>query len=83
MLYPSHDKNPPIMSVIGSINQNVSLETLPNVNMRYPSHDKNPSIMSVIGSINQNVFILTFLFVKVGSDIQQHDGDYFVFIKTF
>ena len=34
----------------------VSLETLPNVNIRDPSHDKNLSIMSVTGSINQNVF---------------------------
>ena len=34
----------------------VSLETLPNVNIRDPSHDKNLPIMSVTGSINQNVF---------------------------
>ena len=34
----------------------VSLETLPNVNIRDPSHDKNHPIMSVTGSINQNVF---------------------------
>ena len=37
----------------------VSLETLPNVNIRDPSHDKNLMIMSVTGSINQNVFKLT------------------------
>ena len=36
----------------------VSLETLPNVNIRDPSHDKNLPIMSVTGSINQNVFKL-------------------------
>ena len=36
----------------------VSLETLPNVNIRDSSHDKifNLPIMSVTGSINQNVF---------------------------
>ena len=34
----------------------VSLKTLPNVNIRDPSHDKNLPIMSVTGSINQNVF---------------------------
>ena len=34
----------------------VSLETLPNVNIRDPSHDKNLPIMSVTGLINQNVF---------------------------
>ena len=34
----------------------VSLETLPNVNIRDPNHDKNLPIMSVTGSINQNVF---------------------------
>ena len=34
----------------------VSLGTLPNVNIRDPSHDKNLSIMSVTGSIKQNVF---------------------------
>ena len=34
----------------------VSLETLPNVNIRDPSHDKNLSIMSVTELINQNVF---------------------------
>ena len=36
----------------------VSLETLPNVNIRNPSHDKNLPIMSVTELINQNV--LTF-----------------------
>ena len=39
----------------------VSLETLPNVNIRDPSHDKNIPIMSVTGSINQNVFKITLL----------------------
>ena len=34
----------------------VSLETLPNVNISDSSHDKNFPIMSVTGSINQNVF---------------------------
>ena len=34
----------------------VSLEMLPNVNIRDPSHDKNLPIMSVTWSINQNVF---------------------------
>ena len=34
----------------------VSLETLPNVNIRDPSHDRNLPIMSVTGSINQYVF---------------------------
>ena len=34
----------------------VSLRTLPNVNIRDPSHDENLSIMSVTGSIKQNVF---------------------------
>ena len=37
----------------------VSLKTLPNVNIRDPSHDKNLPIMSVTGSINQNEFIKT------------------------
>ena len=40
----------------------VSLETLPNVNIRDPSHNKNLPIMSVTGSINQNVFKL----IKIG-----------------
>ena len=39
----------------------VSLETLPNVNIPDPSHDKNIPIMSVTGSINQNVFKITLL----------------------
>ena len=39
----------------------VSLETLPNVNIRDPSHDKNIPIMSVTGSISQNVFKITLL----------------------
>ena len=39
----------------------VSLETLPNVNIRDPSHDKNIPIMSVTGLINQNVFKITLL----------------------
>ena len=34
----------------------VSLEPLPDVNIRDPSHDKNFPIISVTGSINQNVF---------------------------
>ena len=34
----------------------VSLETLPNVNIRDPSHDKNLPIMSVTGSIIQKCF---------------------------
>ena len=34
----------------------VSLETLPNVNIRDSSHDKNLSIIFVTGSINHNVF---------------------------
>ena len=34
----------------------VSLEALPNVNIREQSHDKNLPIMSVTGLINQNVF---------------------------
>ena len=33
----------------------VSLETLPNVNIRDPRHDKNLPIISVTGSINQNL----------------------------
>ena len=36
----------------------VSLETLPNVNICDPSHDKNLPIMSVTGSINTHVFKL-------------------------
>ena len=36
----------------------VSLETLPNVNIRDPSYDKNLPIMSVTGSMNQKVFKL-------------------------
>ena len=36
--------------------RSISLETLPNVNLRDPSHDINLSVMSVTGSINQNVF---------------------------
>ena len=43
----------------------VSLETLPNVNIRDPSHDKNLPIMSVTGSINQNVFLLLIMFFNL------------------
>ena len=34
----------------------VSLETLPNVNICDTSHDKKLPIMSVSGSINHNIF---------------------------
>ena len=34
----------------------VSLETLPNVNICNPSHDKNLPIMSVTGLINHKVY---------------------------
>ena len=44
------------MNILFPMMREVSLETLPNVNIRYPSHDKNLPIMSVTGSINQNVF---------------------------
>ena len=46
----------------------VSIETLPNVNIRDPSHDKNLLIMSVTGSINQNVFKLYKLFLGLKVD---------------
>ena len=36
--------------------RSISLETLPNVNIRDPSHDINLSVMSVTGWINQSVF---------------------------
>ena len=43
---------------LGPMMREVSLETLPNVNIRDPSHNKNLPNMSVTGSINQNVFKL-------------------------
>ena len=43
----------------------VSLETLPNVNIRDLSHDKNLPIMSVTGLIKQNVFKLIIMFVSL------------------
>ena len=47
----------------------VSLEMLPNVNIRDPSHDKNLPIMSVTGSINQNVFKKIIYFEKVAATV--------------
>ena len=43
----------------------VSLETLPNVNIRDPSHDKNFLIISVTGSINQNVLKKYILYINI------------------
>ena len=47
----------------------VSLKTLPNVNIRDPSHDNLP-IMSVTGSINQDVFKLEIKVLKIYSKYQ-------------
>ena len=57
----------------------VSLETLPNVNIRDPSHDKNLPIMSVTGSINRNVFNVI-LFKKT---IKCSDEDSLIFAAFF
>ena len=61
----------------------VSLETLPNVNIRDPSHDKNLPIMSVTGSINQNVFKIQYSYLFVFLKNSSLRSCFYLFHKKF